>query len=69
MAITECFRGIVLGYSGGAVPELHRSSLFVGGDKQLPPTTNAHLTSLTLTGRFRVVKRRIKKLVSCFARG
>src|SRR6476646_4632971 len=31
-----------LGYSGGAVPALHRSSLFVGRKNKVRPTTNAH---------------------------
>ncbi len=36
----ECSRKI-LGYSGGAVPDLHRSSLFVGRTHRPRPTTNA----------------------------
>ncbi len=34
-----------LTYSGGAVPDLHRSSLFVGSAKSAAPTTNARLAA------------------------
>jgi hypothetical protein len=32
---------VSLGYSGGAAPDLHRSSLFVGRFQRERPTTNA----------------------------
>ena len=35
---------LTLGYSGGAVPEFHRSSLFCRPFQQKQPTTNARLT-------------------------
>jgi hypothetical protein len=39
--LTRKRRAFPLGYSGGAVPGLHRSSLFVGRNSNVRPTTNA----------------------------
>jgi hypothetical protein len=41
MAPKESAELFTLGYSGGAAPELHRRSLFVGPSHKKRPTTNA----------------------------
>jgi hypothetical protein len=44
-----------LGHSGGAVPDFHRSSLFVGPSSKKGPTTNARCKKENLSQRREVV--------------